>query len=133
LILSHQHIILGLLTASSTLAAENDTTPLFAELLKSPVLAQVLNASQVGCGVDFTVWLCKGQLYSAGNPQYGQLGHGTDHEYNAKECEAPPHPFPYIEPPWALPLTNGESGFRNREPSPPSLGLATLGVYSEGS
>lgn len=60
-------------------------SPKTEELLKSPVLAQVLNASQVGCGVDFTVWLCKGQLYSAGNPQYGQLGHGTDHEYNAKE------------------------------------------------
>lgn len=57
--------------------------------MKAPVQAQVQNASQVGCGVDFTVWLCKGQLYSAGNPQYGQLGHGTDHEYNAKDCEAP--------------------------------------------
>lgn len=35
------------------------------------------------------MWLCEGQLYSAGYPQYGQLGHGTDHEYNAKDCELP--------------------------------------------
>ena len=53
--------------------------------MKAPVQAQVQNASQVSCGVDFTVWLCKGQLYSAGNPQYGQLGHGTDHEHNTKD------------------------------------------------
>lgn len=58
-----------------------------AELIKSPVAAKIKDCSQVSCGVDFTVWLCKGQLYSAGNPQHGQLGHGTDHEYNAKECE----------------------------------------------
>lgn len=58
-----------------------------AELLKAPVLAKISESSQVSCGVDFTVWLCKGQLYSAGNPQYGQLGHGTDHEYNAKDCK----------------------------------------------
>ena len=53
--------------------------------MKAPVQAQVQYASQVSCGVDFTVWLCKGQLYSAGNPQYGQLGHGTDHEHNTKD------------------------------------------------
>lgn len=57
-----------------------------AELMKSPVLAKVKDCSKVSCGIDFTIWLCKGQLYSAGNPQHGQLGHGTDHEYNAKEC-----------------------------------------------
>lgn len=49
-------------------------------------MAKVKDSSKVSCGIDFTVWLCKGQLYSAGNPQHGQLGHGTDHEYNAKEC-----------------------------------------------
>ena len=46
---------------------------------------------QVACGNDFTLWLCKQRIWSAGNPQYGQLGHGTDHEYNAKDS-APPAP-----------------------------------------
>ena len=40
---------------------------------------------QVGCGVDFTVWLCDGKVWSAGCPQYGQLGHGTDNSYNAAD------------------------------------------------
>lgn len=44
---------------------------------------------QVACGMDFTVWMCNQRLWSAGNPQYGQLGHGTDHEYNARDCERP--------------------------------------------
>ena len=43
----------------------------------------------MACGAEFTVWLCKGQLWSAGYPQKGVLGHGTDHEYNAKDCELP--------------------------------------------
>ena len=32
----------------------------------------------------FTAWICGdgGAVYTAGLPQYGQLGHGTDHEYN---------------------------------------------------
>lgn len=59
-----------------------------AELHKAPVQAEVAEASCVSCGVDFTVWLSNGQLLSAGNPQFGQLGHGTNHEYNAKECRA---------------------------------------------
>lgn len=60
--------------------------------MKTPVLAKIRHASKVACGIDFTIWLCKGQLYSAGNPQHGQLGHGTDHEYNAKECGFALHP-----------------------------------------
>ena len=67
-----------------------DLNVLPAELVKSPVLAKISDCSQVSCGIDFTAWLCKGQLFTAGNPQYGQLGHGTDHEYNAKDCEALP-------------------------------------------
>lgn len=33
------------------------------------------------------MWLCDGKVFSAGLPQYGQLGHNTDHEYNAKDCK----------------------------------------------
>merc|ERR1711933_407360 len=37
----------------------------------------------VKCGGDFTMWLTdKGKVLSAGMPQYGVLGHGTDHEHN---------------------------------------------------
>lgn len=39
----------------------------------------------VGCGGEFTMWLCDGKLWSAGLPQYGQLGHGTDNQYNAAD------------------------------------------------
>lgn len=60
-----------------------------AELLLSPVKALVAGCSAVAAGAEFTVWLCEGKLYSAGCPQYGQLGHGTDHEYNAKDCAWP--------------------------------------------
>lgn len=35
----------------------------------------------VSAGSDFSMWLCSGgKLWSAGNPQYGVLGHGEDHE-----------------------------------------------------
>ncbi len=37
--------------------------------------------------------LCKQRVYTAGNPQYGQLGHGTDHETNLSHCAHP----------WSLP------------------------------
>ncbi|DBB10767.1 hypothetical protein WJX82_005865 [Trebouxia sp. C0006] len=55
------------------------------ELIQSPVLASVSNCDDVSCGVEFTMWLCDGKVFSAGLPQYGQLGHNTDHEYNAKD------------------------------------------------
>ena len=71
-----------------------------AELLLSPVKALVSGCTMVACGAEFTMWLCEGKLFSAGNPQYGQLGHGTDHEYNAKDCACTDgpllRPFPYI-------------------------------------
>ncbi len=58
-----------------------------ADILTSPVKALVEGANTVSCGNDFTVWLCDGKLHAAGNPQYGQLGDGSDHEYNAKDSE----------------------------------------------
>ena len=62
-----------------------------AELLLSPAKALVEDCSAVACGAEFTMWLSKeGRLLSAGGPQHGQLGHGTDHEYNAKDCALPP-------------------------------------------
>lgn len=40
----------------------------------------------VGVGAEFSVWLSsEGKLLSAGLPQYGQLGHGTDGSYNAAD------------------------------------------------
>ena len=46
-----------------------------------------MTAQAVACGAEFSIWLCDGKMWSAGGSQYGQLGHGTDHEYNAKDCE----------------------------------------------
>jgi alpha-tubulin suppressor-like RCC1 family protein len=43
------------------------------------------DAQHVSCGSEFTMWLCGGQLYSAGSPEKGQLGHGSTHEYNTKD------------------------------------------------
>lgn len=40
---------------------------------------------KAACGAEFTMWLCEGDVWSAGMPQYGQLGHGTDHEHNTKD------------------------------------------------
>lgn len=34
----------------------------------------------VAAGVDFSLWLAGGAVWSAGHPQHGVLGHGTDHE-----------------------------------------------------
>ena len=46
--------------------------------------AGIAGATQVSCGAEFSAWVCgdDGSVYTAGLPQYGQLGHGTDHEYN---------------------------------------------------
>ena len=71
-----------------------------AELIQSPVLASVSNCDDVSCGVEFTMWLCDGKVFSAGLPQYGQLGHNTDHEYNAKDCK---HPLT-CRPQWHMPV-----------------------------
>ena len=50
-----------------------------------PAQALVSKCSGVSCGAEFTMWLCEGKLWSAGLPQYGQLGHGTDNCYNAAD------------------------------------------------
>ena len=61
--------------------------PCGTELLLAPAKALVEGCKGVACGAEFTMWLTKaGRLLSAGCPQHGQLGHGTDHEYNAKDC-----------------------------------------------
>ncbi|KAM7517240.1 hypothetical protein LguiA_006823 [Lonicera macranthoides] len=67
----------------------------------SPVRCQVSEVKNVACGADFTVWLTSvegASILTAGLPQYGQLGHGTDNEYNTKDSsvrlayEAQPRP-----------------------------------------
>ncbi|XP_076938157.1 uncharacterized protein LOC143606189 [Bidens hawaiensis] len=66
-----------------------------------PVRCLVSEALNVACGADFTVWLTPNEgasILTAGLPQYGQLGHGTDNEYNTKDSsvrlayEAQPRP-----------------------------------------
>jgi alpha-tubulin suppressor-like RCC1 family protein len=59
-----------------------------AEIESSPVSCIVAEATNAVCGADFTVWLSSvegSSILTAGLPQYGQLGHGTDNEYNAKD------------------------------------------------
>ncbi|RZC66598.1 hypothetical protein C5167_010302 [Papaver somniferum] len=71
------------------------------EFEQSPVSSQVSEVTNVVCGGDFTVWLSSvegSSILTAGLPQYGQLGHGTDNEYNTKDSsvkhayEAQPRP-----------------------------------------
>ncbi|XP_009337666.1 protein RCC2 homolog [Pyrus x bretschneideri] len=71
------------------------------EVEASPVRCQVSEVKNVACGGDFTVWLSSvegASILTAGLPQYGQLGHGTDNEYNTKDSsvrlayEAQPRP-----------------------------------------
>ncbi|KAK1427265.1 hypothetical protein QVD17_15948 [Tagetes erecta] len=66
-----------------------------------PVRCLVSEVTHVACGADFTVWLTSvegASILTAGLPQYGQLGHGTDNEYNTKDSsvrlayEAQPRP-----------------------------------------
>ncbi|KAL9395053.1 hypothetical protein Peur_014338 [Populus x canadensis] len=71
------------------------------EIESSPVRCLVSDVKTTACGADFTVWLSSvegASILSAGLPQYGQLGHGTDKEYNTKDSsvrlayEAQPRP-----------------------------------------
>ncbi|KAI5656144.1 hypothetical protein M9H77_24937 [Catharanthus roseus] len=71
------------------------------EVELSPVRSLVSEAVKTACGAEFTVWLTKTEgasILTAGLPQYGQLGHGTDNEYNSKDSsvklvyEAQPRP-----------------------------------------
>ncbi|KMZ61811.1 Protein RCC2 [Zostera marina] len=53
----------------------------------SPVSCLISQATDVACGGEFTMWLSSiegSSILSAGLPQYGQLGHGTNREYNSK-------------------------------------------------
>ena len=67
-----------------------------------PVQCSVSACVAVACGAEFSMWICgdDGKLLSAGLPQYGQLGHGTDGEYNMATSsvklayEAQPQPLP---------------------------------------
>ncbi|KAL5706558.1 hypothetical protein ACHQM5_024709 [Ranunculus cassubicifolius] len=68
---------------------------------KSPVPCGVPEVTTAVCGGDFTVWLSSvegSSILTAGLPQYGQLGHGTDNEYNTRDSsvklayEAQPRP-----------------------------------------
>ncbi|MCO5595508.1 hypothetical protein L7F22_049553 [Adiantum nelumboides] len=71
------------------------------EIESAPVKCLVSKATHVACGSEFSVWLSSipgATILTAGLPQYGQLGHGTDHQYNSKESsvkmafEAQPRP-----------------------------------------
>lgn len=71
------------------------------EIESSPVRCLVSNVKSVACGGEFTIWLTSNEgasILTAGLPQYGQLGHGTDNEYNTKDSsvrlayEAQPRP-----------------------------------------
>eukprot|EP00201_Polytomella_parva_P011934 CAMPEP_0175059402 /NCGR_PEP_ID=MMETSP0052_2-20121109/12413_1 /TAXON_ID=51329 ORGANISM="Polytomella parva, Strain SAG 63-3" /NCGR_SAMPLE_ID=MMETSP0052_2 /ASSEMBLY_ACC=CAM_ASM_000194 /LENGTH=477 /DNA_ID=CAMNT_0016324949 /DNA_START=27 /DNA_END=1457 /DNA_ORIENTATION=- len=56
------------------------------DLLLTPTRCLVPGAvTQVACGVDFSLWLCDQKVYAAGCGQYGVLGDGSDHSYNAKD------------------------------------------------
>lgn len=71
------------------------------EVELSPIRCLVSDVKLATCGAEFTVWLTSvegASISTAGLPQYGQLGHGTDNEYNTKESsvrlayEPQPHP-----------------------------------------
>ncbi|KAK3231762.1 hypothetical protein Dsin_003643 [Dipteronia sinensis] len=71
------------------------------EFEPSPVRCHVSEVKNTACGAEFTVWLSSTEgasILTAGLPQYGQLGHGTDNEYNTKDSsvrlayEAQPRP-----------------------------------------
>ncbi|KAL6511833.1 hypothetical protein OROGR_021430 [Orobanche gracilis] len=71
------------------------------EIESFPVRCNVSEVKTAVCGGDFTVWLTSvegSSIMTAGLPQYGQLGHGSDNEYNTKDSsvklayEAQPRP-----------------------------------------
>ncbi|CAH8391091.1 unnamed protein product [Eruca vesicaria subsp. sativa] len=80
--------------------AKNGFVPV--EVESSPLPCVVSEeVTSIACGADFTVWLSSTEgasILTAGLPQYGQLGHGTDNEFNMKDgsvklaYEAQPRP-----------------------------------------
>mmetsp|Transcript_6849 Transcript_6849/g.11673 ORF Transcript_6849/g.11673 Transcript_6849/m.11673 type:complete len:475 (-) Transcript_6849:559-1983(-) len=65
-----------------------------------PAKAPLQGATLCAAGMDFSMWIAGGKLCSAGNPQFGQLGTGTDGSYNAKESSISivyePQPAPKV-------------------------------------
>lgn len=61
--------------------------PSTTDIQAAPVKCAVEAATDAACGADYTLWLVgeQGRVWAAGNPQYGQLGDGSDHMYNAKD------------------------------------------------
>ncbi|KAL0694938.1 hypothetical protein Bca4012_062118 [Brassica carinata] len=90
----NKHGQLGLGTAKNGfVSVEVESSP-----LPCVVSDEVTN---IACGAEFTVWLSSTEgasILTAGLPQYGQLGHGTDNEFNMKDSsvklayEARPRP-----------------------------------------
>ncbi|CAF2084410.1 unnamed protein product [Brassica napus] len=76
----NKHGQLGLGTAKNGfVSVEVESSP-----LPCVVSDEVTN---IACGAEFTVWLSSTEgstILTAGLPQYGQLGHGTDHEPRPK-------------------------------------------------
>ena len=75
---ANKHGQLGVGAIAKTKPKEDDVRTL-------PVqCAGITGVTAVSCGAEFTAWICgeDGGVFTAGLPQYGQLGHGTDHEYN---------------------------------------------------
>ena len=71
------------------------------DLILSPERTAVpLKCTKLACGGEFTMWVSNGKLYSAGLPQYGQLGHGTDNCYNMSDSSVKmvfePQPIPKL-------------------------------------
>ncbi|KAI8548913.1 hypothetical protein RHMOL_Rhmol07G0310700 [Rhododendron molle] len=57
------------------------------EVESSPIRCLVSEVRDAACGADFSVWLSSiegASILTAGLPQYGQLGHGTNKEYNTR-------------------------------------------------
>ena len=47
----------------------------------SPVAAKVAaKVAAVACGAEFSLWLCGGDVFSAGTPEHGVLGHGVENK-----------------------------------------------------
>ncbi|KAG2451142.1 hypothetical protein HYH02_004409 [Chlamydomonas schloesseri] len=59
--------------------------PFKEDIVLNPTRCIIEKCQQVACGIDFTLWLCDGKIMAAGNGQYGVLGDGQDHSYNAKD------------------------------------------------
>jgi len=75
----------------------------FEHIENKPVKAMVERCVGAAAGIDFSLWIAGGgKLYSAGSPQFGQTGDGSDHAYNAKDSSIAivyePQPTPKLVP-----------------------------------